>query len=328
MDFLFVQKIVHKPTGQEFDLGFLSEFTLVETMDLSGPKVIMRVRDNTLYLQDNLKIKAEDELTITLADVFANEGMDAVMDFTILSCPQASGNIVINCMKTAVYETKKPAKRASLFPVGSASNVLGRFFPGLKLDLPKLPVSESYHVLAGERPSYALKQMAMEQGGHIFFSRDKVVVRRISDLIKQEPEFKYHGGDNREEMQIITYQVKKPEQVLKDRCIRNYYSFSITDGFISSKKNAGGIPMLYGSSKAPVLDGINAVPSPVIDFTVSGNGKIRAGSVIGFEWHTARKDAPLNEALPEKVVVWCVAHYFGGGKFFTRVKGCIDLQDK
>lgn len=325
MEFRLVQKIVHKQTGREFDLGYMSDFTFVETMDLSGPKVIMRFKDPHLYLQDNLKIKAEDEISITLADIFSSDQMDAVIDFTILSCPGAGDDVLINGMASAVYATKKPVNRANLFPVGSAEGILGHYFSGIKQDLTKLPVTEGYHILAGERPSYALRQMAREQAGQIFFSRDRISIKRISELMKNEPDFTYHSGDNREELQVITYQVKKPEQTLKDRMVRSYSSFSITDGWVSSNKNLGGVPQLYGSSLGPVLDSLNAVPFPVIDCTVSGNGGIRAGSVIGFQWHTRRQDSPLNEALPEKVVVHLVAHHYNQTGYFCRIKGVIEL---
>lgn len=325
MDFKLVQKIVHKQSGQEFDLGYLSEFTFIETMDLSGPKVIMRMRDPYLYLQDNLQVKADDEITITLADVFATEEMDSVMDFTILSVPSAQEDNVINALSSPVMETKRPATRARLFPVGSAQNMLSSFFPGVKQELTKLPVTESYHVLSGERPSLALKQLAREQGGHIYFVRDKVTVSRVEELMKKDADFTYHGGDNKEQYQVITYQVKKPEHTLKDRLVRSNQAFSITDGWVTANKNTDAVPRLVSSASTPVMDGMNAAPSPVIDCTVTGNGGVKAGSVIAFNWHTNRMDAPLNEALPEKVVVWAVAHHYSNNGYFCRIKGVVSL---
>ena len=94
---------------------------------------------------------------------------------------------------------------------------------------------------------------------------------------------------------------------------------------MNSVKNSGGVPKLYGSSAGPVLNSINAAPFPVIDFTIKGNGGIRAGSVIAFEWKTRRQDAPINEALPEKVVVSAVSHYYGSGKYLCRCKGSVQL---
>lgn len=325
MDYRLVQKIVHKPTGQEFDLGYVTEFTFVETMDLSGPKVIMRMRDPLLFHRDNLKLAADDELTITLSDTFAREGMDAEMDFTVLSVPDGSSKLIVNCMASAVLNTKRPVGRSRLFSVGAVANMLGELFPGIKQEIAKCPITEAYHVLAGERPSMALRQMAKEQGGHVFLDRDKIVLKRIDELMARDPDFIYHHNDNREQNQIISYQAKNPKYMIKDKLKRCYSGFDITNGWVKSTKNSDAAPERYSSAAGLVLSGINSVPVPVLDCTVTGNGYIRAGSVMGIEWHTARTDAPLNEALPEKVVVWAVSHYYSDMKYFCRIKGVNSL---
>jgi hypothetical protein len=326
-EFLLAQKIVHKPTGEEFDLGYLSECTLIEGMDLSGPKVILRLRDPYLYLQDTLKVSPDDEITITFADAFASDGLDTVMDFTVLSAPVASDMIVINAMCSPVLALKRPTRRSRLYSTGAVERMLSEMFPGVRQEIAKCPISEAYHVLAGERPSLALRQMAREQGGHVFFDRDRVVVARLSELMESEPVLTYYHNDNRQELQVISYQAKSPKFMLQDRIKRRFAAWSITGGWMTSSKNTEAVPDLYGSPSALVLDGINAAPIPVLDCTITGNGQIRAGSVLAVVWGARRVDAPLNEALPEKFVVWSVAHHYSGGKYFSRVKGVVPMEE-
>lgn len=326
MEFRLIQKILHVDTGQELDLGYLSESTIIETMDLSGPKLILRFRDPHLYLCDSLKLASEDTLQVTLADIFDYDGMDTVMDFTLLYAPDASWQTVLNGLSTPVFENKKPLVRPRIFTRKPMAFVASALFPGVKQDLAKAPIVEDYHILAGERPSYAIRQMAREAGGHVFFDRDRIVFRRLKELMAGPANATYHHNDNREEFQIITYQVKKPELMLKDRLKRSYTGWSLTDGWVSSGVNTGEAFTLHGSPAKPILDALNEVRVPVIDCVVTGNGNLRAGSVMDIVWHTRRQDAPLNEALPSRVVVWSVSHYYASGKYFCRIKACIPME--
>jgi hypothetical protein len=326
MQFRLIQKIVHLPTGQEFDLGYLAEATLVETMDLSGPKLILRFRDPFLYLADALKLQSEDTIRVTLADAFDFDGMDAVMDFTLLCAPDAGGQMVLNCLGTPVFNAKKPLARPRLFSRRPMGQVVRELVPGLKQDLAKAPIVEDYHILSGERPTYALRQMAREAGGHIFLDRDRMAFKRLRELMAGSATLTYHHNDNRKELQVITYQVRKPDMILKDRLKRSYAGWDITKGWVTSDVNSGQVFRLHASPARPILDALNEVRVPVLDCTMTGNGAIRAGSVLDIVWNTKRQDAPLNEALAGRVVVWSVAHYASDGKYFCRIKGCTPME--
>ena len=326
MEFRLIQKIVHVPTGQELDLGYLAEATMVEVMDLSGPKLILRFRDPHLYLADSLKLSSEDVLRVTFADAIDFDGMDAVLDFSLLFVPDASGEMVLNCLGTKVFDAKKPLTKPRLFTGRPMSQVVKAFFPEAKLDLAKTPVVESYHALAGERPTSALRQMARECGGHVFFDREKFSFRKLKDLMAGEPTAIYHHNDNTKELQVVTYQAKKPDLVLRDRLKRSYAGWDVVKGWVTSSVNAGAVFSLHGSPQAPVLDALNDVYIPVIDCTVTGNGQIRAGSVLDVVWHTRRQGAPINEALPSRFVVWLVSHYFSDGKYWCRIKGVVPME--
>jgi len=327
MEFQLVQKIIHKRTEREVDLGFLSEFTMIETMDLSGPKVIMRLRDPYLYLTDTLALRAEDEFDITMADIFARDGIDVVLPFSLLKAPDAASMVVLNMMSTPIYKTKMPRKRSRLFPVGDPSAILGELFQGLKQEITRTPIAEAYHLLAGERDTYALRQLAREQGGHIFLDRDTMRLVRLEELIEKEPEFTYFHNDNREENQVISYQVRDPKLMLKDKVRRYFCGWDVVKGWVESNRNGSAVPERYGSPVGPVLDGINSAPVPVIDCVCTGNGLIRAGSIMGVTWKTRRAEAPLHENLPEKFIVWSVSHYFSDGKYWCRIKGVLPMED-
>jgi len=328
MQFRLIQKIVHGQTGQELDLGYLSEATMVETMDLSGPKLILRFRDPHLYLADSLKLATEDTLTVTMADAFDFDGVDMVMDFTLLFVPDASGQMVLNCLSKPIFDAKKPLARPRIFTKRPMSQIVKEFIPGFRQSLAKAPIVENYHVLAGERPTYALRQMARESGGHLFLSRERMQFSRLRELMAGSATATYHHNDNREELQIVSYQVRKPDLMIRDRLQRSYSGWDITQGWVSSGVNTGGVFELHGSPSKPVLDALNEVHVPVLDCTMTGNGLIRAGSVLDAVWHTRRQGAPLNEALPGRVIVWAVAHYASDGKYFCRVKGCRPLENE
>ena len=115
MEAVLFQKIEHVRTGRELDLAFLAEATLVETMDLSGPRLMVSFRDPHRYISDELGLTELDVLRVTLADVYSTEGMSSVMDFTVLSCPLVESSLKIEAMHSAVYALKEPSVTSRMF---------------------------------------------------------------------------------------------------------------------------------------------------------------------------------------------------------------------
>lgn len=315
------KSILHEPSGKEFDLGYIEEGTFIETLALDGPKLLLTMMDPYSYLRDELKLKELDRLSITLTDSFASEKLDSAITFTLLKM-QANGHFIrMQFMGTAVYETKRFATASKSFIKKPLADILPFYIKGLKLDIGKFPIVEDYHCLAGERPSRLLRQIATEKGALLWVDRDTLHFQRFQELWKAEPGFTYHHNKSDEQYTIAAYRQPSRVTELQEGVQKNYSGFNFEKGSIGG----GGVPSFTASQNPITLKNNSVSTVEVIDYYCQGNGGLRPGQVIKCLWHTANPERPLDERLPEKILVSAVAHSYYSQKFQCRVKGVIDL---
>jgi len=325
---LLIQEIKHIPSGETFDLGFLIEFTLAESMDLSGPKFMAEFDDPEAWLRDDVGLKEGDELEVTIADIYARDGVDEKIKFTILTVPVTGSSVKINAIATVIFVLKTRAAKAIVYRQRSPDYILEKLFPGINRDVGSFPVVEDYHLLAGEYPSYMLRQMALEQGAHAFLQRDTVCLYRLADIMaKPEPDFTYHYDDVTEQNQILRHIVPSAQHVLEDKIIRRYSGWNMTKGWVSTGESTL-CPLKSSSQSTLTMKNICKSPKPAIDFTSIGNGFLKAGVCLDLVWNTLRIDAPIDESLPERVIVFNIAHNYRANKYFCRAKGVTPLEKR
>lgn len=318
---IIFKKIVHEQSGEEFDISFIEEGTFVETLELDGPKLFLTMADQYSYPRDKLKIKELDTLSVYLTDFFASEGLEAVVNFTILKITVSSYFLKMQLMSTPVYQTKVLATGSKSFVQKPLSGILPCYVKGLKFDVGRFPVVEDYHCLAGERPSRMLRQIAIEQGALVWADRDTLHFQRFSDLWKQGPAFTYHHEKLDEQYTIASFSQPSHTARLKETIPKAYSGFNFDKGNVGG----GGVPVFTASQNNATLKNAQRGTVEVIDFYCEGNGNLRPGQVIKILWHLADPERPLDEKMPEKIVVSTAAHFYCRHGFQSRVKGVIDL---
>lgn len=311
----------------DFDLSFLVEMTFVETVDPSGPRLMLVMDDEPKYITDELEAKPRDFLKVTFSSHWYEgdgDDMDLVMYFRILTMPQSGTAITFNCMEKEIEAIKPPAAKAMLFTEKPVASILKKLLPGLKQSIGKFPATMDYHVLPGMRPAKLLRQMCHEMKAACFNRRGTVVFHTWSALLKQEPEFTYHHnpppGEECDE-EIFSYELLRTQSVIKDRVERNYMSWNLTGGIVSTSKALKKAAEWVGPAAKSVLDNMLTVPLPALDMIISGQGTVRPGVVMNLVWHTSNPEKPIDESLPSKVLISVVAHYYSGSNYMCRVKG-------
>ncbi len=332
MDNLLIQKITHMRTGEEVDISFLKGFTLIEPMDLSGPTGIFIFDDTFSSLRDGVGILEGDIFRVTLDDLYTDESgaINEEIDFTVLSRPLIDDHLQINVISKPIFNTKKKTTSAQVFNRKSAGNILNRLFPTLTPDVSRFPIIEDYHNLSGERASAMIRQMAREQGAHIYQRRKHICMHRLSDILNRtEPDIVYHHNDMTKVNQIITYQALSPQHILKDKIERRNSGWNMTDGWITGSGVLPGKSFSRQSSASKVtLGNIAHAAVPILDLTCHGNGKLMPGLCMEIVWHNIyRQDMPIDESLPDRAVVWLVAHHYSSNEYFCRVKLARPLRD-
>lgn len=311
----------------DFDLSFLVEMTLVETVDVSGPRLMLQMDDFPRYLRDELEAQPRDLLRVTFSsNWFEGDGdeLDIVIWFRIMTMPQQGDSILFNCIEKELELIKQPSKKAILFTGKPVSAIIGRLLPKFKQEIGKFPVQMDYHVLPGMRPAKTLRQMCREMRAACFNRRGTVVFKTWEELLKQEPALTYwHNDPAGEECdeEIQSYELLRVQGVVKDRVSRNYMSWNLTDGLVTTGRALKQSAEWAAPAVSSVLDNLLSAPAPTIDLITSGQGDIRPGIVMELIWQTDNPEKPIDESLPAKVLVATVAHYYSGSNYMCRVKG-------
>ena len=319
-----LQKVTLFKNGAEagiFDLSFLKEVTFVETIDLSGPRLMMTFDDTHSIIRDEMKVKERDVLEIRIADVWERDGIDQTIQFVIWTMPNAGNMITLNCMQRNVDALKQPAKEAILFTRKPTETILKRLAPGLKYDVGSFPVLEDYHLLPGERPTRLFRQMAKEKGGLCFYRRGTLVFKKLAELAKKEVKHTYEHDNPIAKNQIIHFTRSNAKSVIKDKVERSIVGWDMVKGIVKSGKKTTKPPEFVSVSNQPTMNGLLEMPYPSVDFTVLGSGALMPGMPISLKWNIGKIDAPIDESLPAKVVIGTISHFYSAQKYYCRIKG-------
>lgn len=347
-----IQKVLHE--GQEVDMSFLIESTVVETIDLSGPRIVMKFNDQFSLIRDVLKIRPGSilEIVVPMGDVISdpnNPTLDeAYEDYRVLSMPvTAKGEVILNCMHKDMWEWKQPIVNPRIYRRWNPVDIIKDWEPSHNRwdyvydegynSSNSFPVTEDYHFLPGERPSLTIGgQMAMEHAACFFLTRgERFHCKAKRRIVKPEPIFTYDHYDETWPKdvefgplhgQILFYARPYNNSILEDLMVRRYMGFSMIDGPMYATKNVG-YPLQFRPQKYQIsIDNLNVNLIPVVEFTASGNAYLVAGAMLKLNWYQSDMDHPIDESLPPKALAATVIHYYSAQKYNIRVK-CLNLAD-
>lgn len=313
--------------GEALDLSWVTQVTYIETLDLSGSKLILSMNDRESILRDDLGVSELDTLKVTLADPYRRDEMDITAEFVIQTMPVGNDDtITFNCLVKAIHDLKKPAKQPRFFVQEPCRQIISQFMPGVPLQVGHFPVVEDYHLLPAMRPSRLLRQMAREMGGALFYRRNELIFNTVQALYSQPHSYEYHFNDARQENQIVSYTLNNAVSLVDDRVKRNYQGWNITQGHIKGSAWRSDAAELTGLTSLLSLNGLSKLPVPVLDFYCLGNGGLRAGDALSLVWNRLNLEAPVDESLPEKVVIGTVAHRYTAQKYQCLIKAVQPLE--
>lgn len=321
---LFIQRIVCD--GNEIDLSFLQTCCFVETLDLSGPKLIMTFSDTDSILRDDMAVAPFSELEVTFADYW-NDNSDVELKdrFVVLTMPVKGEVVTLNCIQRDIQRLKVPCTTARMFVNKPASTIIQTLAPGVKCSAGGFPVVEDYHLLPGERPSVVLRQIAREQGARLYYQRTSFILARVADMFSQEAQLTYAYENRQAEYRIIHYSRPNAGYIVEDSLLRSYCGWNMTSGFVWARKHGDKPAEFTARDTIGTLRNLSTVSLPEVDLTVEGNGMLRPGIPLDLEWNLFRRDCPIDESLPDKVVIGTAAHFYSGQKYLTRIKGVLPL---
>ena len=336
-NFNFLQKLVHERTGEEIDNGFLESVTYIESMDLTGPKLIAVFRDRDDWIAHHIQFQELDELTVSMADSWNESGASIAESFVVLSAKNLrNGLFEVNALAKPLYKLKQISDKTKIFSNKGVSDILSTFANGLSIDLKsKFAVVENYHLIAGERTSTLLKQIAQEQGAEMWLSRGKIHVQKFKEAYAGASSHKFVYNTRTTEFPVIDYDIPSGQLKLQEEKVRVFTGWNPEKGRV--KTNTAN-PLLSGVKSLPTV--INGNPNaftlntavtavkPSVRFTTVGSLGIEPGQVVEISWQEPDQENPINEGLPSKVVCSKVAHKYMGNKYYTRIEGGVPFESQ
>lgn len=320
------QKILHDQSGEELETSYLDNGVYVESMELDGPRLLLTFRDPEQNIKNMIQPKGTDTLTVSMADSWRDGGESFHDNFTILTIRSPGNRVKFELMATKVYSTKQIADRTRIFKQRAPYEVIQAFSSDAAVIAGQFPVIENYHCIAGERPSTLLRQIAKEHGAHIWYERGKVYFQKFADLFKRDAEIELSHGNMNAENIIISYNKPSGQIQAQEENSRSFTGWDEKDRRVKTDSarlgSAKSTPPSQTASPYPLILGNQPVAKKfVIDLTAYGNLSLTAGQSVKLSWRTPAPQNPLNEGLPDKIIIDQVAHWYSSQKFMTRIKG-------
>lgn len=320
----FIQSITHN--NEELDLGFIVEASYIERTDIVGPLLILRFNDSERLIREHFKIKAESLLYVALGDPVGRDFMHESERFTVQSIKMSADVLTLNCVQSDAYQLLAQAAKARFFVGDSAVSVIKKLMNSAALDYQSSQdaVIESYHLLPQQRPFDLIRQITRETGRLAFITRGKLYFKTFAEMQEEglKRPLQYHHNDTRQDNQIIGYRLFDGAWKAKDLTKRNYVAFDMEKGVISSGDSKAPTVFLGAASKT-TLKAISNIPVPVIEFIAEGNSELSAGKVCNIKWNKLQTESPIDESLPENILIGSVTHYSRANRYQCKVAGLV-----
>lgn len=318
MQQLLVQKIL--VGGAELDIALLQSCTYVETLDLSGPRLMLTIQDRDNIVRDDFGVVEGASLTVSFSDQHLRGGLDVSEEFVIRSVVVAQNiSLTVSAFPKPIHKLKTPSEEALFLNDTDVPGVIGKVLPGIPLESDQLPAVDMWHLLSGERPSKKLRGLAYESAAAFYYLRKKFYTKSYAKLWAQPSFAEFHYDDARKTNQIVSYTGLYRKDLANERMNRSFVGWDMVKGVLG--QGGGGPVEISRHSQEHKLAAMNTYMLPAIDFGTHGWGSLKPGVCIDLKFHRSQEGKPFDESLPEKVLLTAVAHHYATNRYSCRVKG-------
>jgi len=306
--------------GQGFGLSRLRTATYIESLDMSGPKLILMFNDTDGTMVDLIGFKEHAEvLEVEFSDPLERDSTNFKERFIIENLKEAAnGGLQVSCLAEVVSKVKRKADKTTIYAAGSPLKAI-KAITGADVQGSSFPAGPEFHLLADMRPSKLLRNIASEIGARIFYLRGTWYAVSIDDLFKATP-YKTLTHNKAKSYNAITSVINLGDQKVIGEVGRARHSgWSMTKGLISEGKGRS-FPTGIDNKASLIAMGRLLVPQLEFQIPVDADTEITPKTVLDMEWHRqGNPEAPINESMPERVLVGSIAHHFDGSRLRQRV---------
>lgn len=318
---------------KDIDLSLLKDCAFVETIDLSGPRLIMTMDDRFSVVRNAMQVKVGSVINCILSTAAydALSPLTFQADFQVMSMPVNGDLVTMNLLQKEIADLKIPSKKAMLFTKlsgQSIESIIKKLAPGFVYDPISGALLNDYHLLPGDRPSMVLRQLAIEHGAMIYAFRGKICFKKMSDLYQQTTNVVFQYKMANADFQIVTYKHLNSDALVSDRVNRKLFGFNLIDGLIQATRNTDYPAEWSHYDNSETMNNVTTIALPVLDIITFGTGSLEPGLPINFAWNMdySFNDSFSDESLPKSAVIGNVSHYTSGAmNYYCRLKALVPM---
>lgn len=303
--FLLTQSILHNE--QEIDLSLLRATTYIESMNLEGPVLIFKFDDTTGIIRDSYGLKEQDKIKVKLTDFQNTEVLNIEEEYTILdTAVGADKSFIVDCVDSRIADLYPRAVLAKAFIGKSASQIIKGLMPGFnKYDIDKFAPASDYWLTIGMRPLHLLMKVSADLGCALWMSRGTVHFKKLEkyqETVKPKS-ITYTDSDGGAEYRMYDAEKYPQQAITKELVQRNRCGWSMTKGLLKSSKYKDKPPVMTASAHQVELNNMGAGVMPVVSFMADGDSQLQPGDVLPVHWARPDMGAPIDESMPDKIIL-------------------------
>ena len=305
----------------DVDLALLRSISYVETLDLSGPRLLIEANDRDRILRDDFDLVEGRVLLAKLDDGEMGGKLTLDEEFRIQAVrADANENILIECLAEAVYQIKQPAPE-SLFLVEKTPNEILSAATGLRTETGGYAPVFAWHLLSGERPTKKIRMLARELGSATWYARGKIKMFPLPELFGGAPVATFHHEARHlpRKEQIDDWRMIYCQRRIQDRVQRDYAGWDLVEGMIGG----GELYEMTQYHQSYFLDNLKRSTAPALDILIDGQAQWEPGQLIEIKFHRESKGKPFDESIPQYVLITAIASQQTKRQYQTRIKGAI-----
>lgn len=309
----------------DIDVNRIVSLAYTEYLDLSGPVIVLELRDEQSFIVDNYGLVDGTEIVIEMGDVHGvGDGLFKETFITMLY-PMANGVIKIEAFQKDCYNIKTPATKALLFNDKSPKDILAALLPGLKIQS-TVNGKGIYHLNPGKTPSRLLRDMARDYGAACWICRGTVYFKDLSEITSATPSMILGLNSNNSDVDIQRFNKINNSSLYKRVAHKHFCSWDTALGHQRSNafKDKQNVIVAYPLTPAQLANQAIYV-QPMLDVVVVGDSNFMPGLNLGLDIVKLSYDAEIDESVPAKLFIQSVTHYSQDMKYNNRmVLGAID----
>ena len=311
----------------EWDLSFLQEKTLIESIHTDSPSLKLIIGDRLEVLQEMAGIQTGDEIKVSFSD--PSESWMGNMNFIITkikSLGDPQGSLKIEAIDKKLANLFK--RDYYLFSQDSLRRIFKILVPEVSTQwIAETPVIQDYHLIHA-RKNVLCKQIAKEEGLCVFFQKERFVAQSIETLLKQDPVLTIEQNKPTADYPLLEFEWIRPEWIIQETTQFDYQGWEMEKGAINPEKKQTAPRKLAPFSSPVILQNMRVTYVPIVDFAIFGKLSLNAGDVIKIIWHSNWKDLGVQENKPEKIVIQQISHFSDNKRYLNRIIGCIPYVSK